>query len=328
MQHIYKFLIALLAIIGGVYFWISSSNEFEVPAPGLYVGSLEGLFPHSVSMLVSRRNETSPIQVIIAKKGFDPLTIQPIEIHGPLKFSSDEGKIEITSSFNTHEMRGKAYIEGSNSGSFVLTLQPNNTQPLDGVLIADTKIWLTSNKELETVESFITTGRQRVMNASREIERLGGFLNDGDLLRGNAQRRLQQERLSLEKVKSEVENKQQEAKRLSRQVELAYRVTGMGRLVSLARETFEREGRIIDTLLRSGGKQEISPQVIEASKKAERALELKRIIEAENNKIYELLHPEEVEPLPVQREVETSDVETPEVEVPDVEEPDVEEEAQ
>ena len=81
-------------------------------------------------------------------------------------------------------------------------------------------------------------------------------------------------------------------KKLDRQVELAYRVTGMGRLVSLARESLEREGRWQESMLRVGSA-DIPPEVLEQSAKAERILEIKRLIDSENTRIYDLLHPQE-----------------------------------
>lgn len=290
--------LALALIVGGIlYAWIYSQNRFEIPPPGMYLGAIEGLHAEeSTPLLVEVSSDKKGLLIWVARKGFSPVQ-KPLNDESwiePITFQSEEGPTEVISQQSGNIISGSIFISSTNArGNFTLTKFPEQTTDSETLSLA--KGMLTVRSELESIYSKIKENKERQSAANAEIERLTGFLNDGELLRGSAQKRLSEERQKLSEKRKILNAEQAEVKKLDRQVELAYRVTGMGRLVSLARESLERERRWQESLLRVGTA-DIPPEVLEQSVKAERILEIKRLIDSENERIYDLLHPEEIAP--------------------------------
>lgn len=287
-------LVIALIIGGGLYAWIYTQNRFEVPPSGMYLGTISDfLSEESTPLLVQVAEDKRGLLVWVSRKGFAPIQKSLAEEMWiePITFQSDEGQVEIISKYASNSLNGTIYISLSNArGNFTLSRFPE--QSTNSETLSLSKGMLTTRSELEALYSKIKENKERQEAAKSEIDRLTGFLNDGELLRGSAQKRLSEERQKLAEARKLLAEQQAEVKKLDRQVELAYRVTGMGRLVSLARESLERERRWQESLLRVGTA-DIPPEVLEQSAKAERILEMKRLIDSENERIYELLHPEE-----------------------------------
>jgi len=121
--------------------------------------------------------------------------------------------------------------------------------PADG----DTEIrhWLALKNELSDITAEIRAIEKRIPDQKVEIEKLTTFIEERERLKSSADDKFEEVKDSLRGSQGELKRLQDEARKLEAELELAQRFTGMGRLVSLSRESLEREGRWIDSMLRS-----------------------------------------------------------------------------
>ena len=247
--------------------------------------------------------------LIIFKDNFEPARISFLNQKGafmwanrvlPITVSDATSAYVFTGSSDTEEdsYSGKVKILQSGAiGSWQLKKLGESSDEISASMKADLHLWLLLKSEQNDVTEKLTKYVDLISSQRNEIQKLIKFITDRETLRTNADKKLNAERNELLALQNKFAQRQQEVRKLEKQVELAYRVTPMGKLVSLSRESLERDGRWIDSMLKSVP----SDMDIELTEnqiaEAEKVLSLKKQIELENEKIYKLLHPEEQQSL-------------------------------
>src|SRR5262249_34294030 len=120
-----------------------------------------------------------------------------------------------------------------------------------------------------------------------EVEKLSAVITEGQKLKNTADEKFAAVQKELEAAQTELKQKQERAKELEKKLDLALQVTNAGRLVALARESLDRDGRWIDSMTRVAADTS-SPEVDVAVEKGERVLALKEAIDRERQRIDQL----------------------------------------
>src|SRR5690606_28359002 len=119
------------------------------------------------------------------------------------------------------------------------------------------------------------------------VEELTRFITDAESLRKKAEDRYRNVKQEREQVVAEIDSLQKQTKALERQVELAHRVTQRGTLVSLARESLDRESRWIEAMFRSEVSQG-GDDFADALRHGNEVMSLRDGIAREREKIFQL----------------------------------------
>lgn len=274
-----RVILFLLFITAGVYFlWFSRLSGFELPEEGIFMGTGQG------AAVVVRPYGSEKAHVWLSDVGGSPVEVlgdspvffsQGLEARGERLSGSLYG-LEI---FENGKFKERIKLEASSVAIPLLSADE----------LSEIKLRLAKQLEYEELKRSRQTIEENEKIEKAEIEKLTGFLSDGGLLRESSSRRLERERALLNQAERDFKDAEAELRKMNRQVELAYRVTGMGKLVSLSRESLERERRWIGSLLKVNVP-EISEEIVKKSDQALEILELKKQIDIENGKIYELLN--------------------------------------
>lgn len=264
--------------IGAYLYFFKRLSGFEKPEEGIFTGVGKN------AVVLVRPFGSEKVFVWLSQVGGEPTEVignDPVQIN------------------NEYEVRGvrltnTAYsVEIYDSGTFIERIKLEASSIAIPLLSADElseiKLRLAKQLEFEQFKRLINQTEEIEKEEKEEIDKLTGLLTDGGLLRESSARRLERERALLTQIEREYNDAQSELKKMNRQVELAYRVTGMGKLVSLARESLERERRWIGSLLKVNVP-EVPEEIIKKSDEAIQILEMKKHIESENSRIYELLN--------------------------------------
>jgi hypothetical protein len=270
-------------------------KRFPLLPPGTYGGYVQGANTKA-PFLVQHRADTQELTVLVflpeavvstvvgtpsGSAGGD--TILPISIIYKGSSVTFAGAAEGTDSFSG-EFSGTLF-QGAKGGRWTLQkrAEPRTLEPSQHT---DVALWLSLRNELEGVKRQITQAELRVPIQRAEIEKLTLFVTEGERLKSRAQEKyslVKEELTSLQKLLTE---QQAEAKRLQEALFVNQKVSGMGKLVSLARDSLEREARWIDSMVRV-----VTPpaDLDEAVAQAERVMATKREIAKERKRIDALL---------------------------------------
>lgn len=283
----------------------STPQSFPKMSPGRYLGVIRGTYSAAVPIYVEVAEANNSIFFIVLRVGFLPQTIIPQNqapssgsdtAYLPITLEGANSKLKfIGESASGAGYSGLVYeLIGGSEGTWELHPVSDSGEAEDASEVADIRLWLLLRGELADVDQKISKVQARIPETESEVLKLTQFITDDRSLKDNAGRKLALEREALSRLRTQLKNQQEEVAKLERQVDLSHRVTAMGKLVSLSRESLEREGRWISSALRVGTG-DLAPELEEAAIRGEKILELKRRIEAENAKIYAILNPDKLE---------------------------------
>ena len=151
--------------------------------------------------------------------------------------------------------------------------------------VKELQLWLLLRNELAAVEAQIVQVEKQAPLQRQEIERLTNIITEGTGLKLKADQKFLQVKSELSLAQQKLKTKQEEASKLEGQINISQRITGMGKLVSLARETLEREARWVDSMLKSNPSKDDLQHLEEEFRRAEQIMELKRAVELETERI-------------------------------------------
>lgn|GEM_PF-1671778 len=290
--HLVAVLALLALIVMSCLFWLEVSKRFPRIEAGSYVGNIIGAGlsdkQRPVKFYVERAPGGEDLFFAILKPGWTPQVVSsvvssagrlqsqwllPITVQGP------EGKLRFIGTTVGPFRYGGAVtnLDTGREGEWslrVIHAVPSATDDVDGTEI---RLWLLLWAELQDVEAKIAAAEAKVPEQRAEIEKLTNLLTEGVQLKIKSNEKFIQAKEDLQRVKEQLEIKREQAKRLEASIEVSQRVTGMGRLVSLARESLEREWRWADSMLRAGVKDQ-SEDLKAAIERAERITALKKEI--------------------------------------------------
>lgn len=296
--------LALLSLlVVSAFLWFEVRERFPTLERGRYLGTL------SVSVLgeddgsevpfyLENLSEQREFFIHVPRKEIKPQTVQWM-LRGtdskdgdsglPISLSTDVGQLKFVGKRDEKGYSGNVYnVDRGLKGRWKLRLSnfgdsetPENTRPLH--------VWLTLRAELLEADRKITTAEKALPEQASEIEKLRQFIGEGEQLKRNADKKLDEEKAKLQAVEAAYEKAAGEVLRLKQQYELAQRLTPMGKLVALSRESLDREGRWIEAVLRGGGAPlPMSEEMEEQVRRGEKVLKLRREIELEKRKIEDL----------------------------------------
>ena len=296
-------IILLLGLLTVSYLLFAEwSRRFPHLEPGSYMGTISGTVgqepvPRTQSKLnfyVERSEGSDEYLVVVLHSGWMPQLVSgvPVGSEGqilPLVLKGDGGRFTLTGKqIEPSKFQGK--ISGPEyKGTWEMIRVPSDSLALDEEALKQLKLWLLLRAELTDIEVKIGDAETVVPAQRREIEKLTAFVTEGERLKTKANEKYLAIQEDLKKAQQAFKVRQDEARKLEETLRISQKLPGIGKLVALSRESLEREGRWIDSMLKSSQNQ--SPEDLEqALERGEKILALKRVIAAEHAKIEDLTH--------------------------------------
>ncbi|NMC63301.1 MAG: hypothetical protein GYA55_09050 [SAR324 cluster bacterium] len=297
-------LISLLICVGVILISIFSfkKSNFPILQIGFYTGKIESLNGNSIPLFAMRDKAGRKMLIWPLEKGWKA-SIVPVDVPaGSEEKSIDaisikrQGEEFLLSGNESSKGRYEGAVGSSSKkavGHWTLHLLDSNLiRTYENTETSDIN-WLALKTELDEIEAKLALSEKRIPEQQKEIEKLMSYIDEKESLKANAEKKYNDEKMRAEKLKEALVQKQSEMERLEQKVRLAYKVTEMGKLVSLARESLEKDKAWIQIMLGHNVETE-TPEFQEAYNKAKRIVTLKRQLAEEQERIYALLHPGEM----------------------------------
>lgn len=286
--------------------WLRERRQrFPALSPGEYLGQIYGISENEpnegIRLYVDRDPGRDDLLFVLLAPGWEPKYVQTVaegedqnnaEWLLPVTVAESKGKLKFIGQMTADgEFTGSVYdIENGKEGSWGLRRISESLSKAIAIDVVDTRLWLMLRSELRGLDAEIDKARTIVPEQRREIEKLTNFITEKSQLKTNADQKYEAEQAASRKISADFQKKHEEVDKLRKQIDLSQKLTGMGKLVALSRESLDRENRWLQSMLRSSVGDD-SSELDEAVKRGERILDLRRQIEIENEKIYSLLHP-------------------------------------
>lgn len=257
----WSFFISLLLLIGVGYwyFYVSSQQRFPKLPEGSYLGRIYEIFsdePSGVQFFVeSLPSEELLFSLQHPKWKQQRVTMVLGDSQGnwlhPIVIVGSDTKLKFIGKSNGGIYQGSvATQDGSKKGRWELTMI---SSPDHNALEDLTKLeeWLTLKLQSERLSQEILASKRSVSEQNKEITKLTNFITDVDSLKARAEKKFREVTEKISEEEKVLKQKEKEAQVVENQLVLAQVVTDMGKLVSLSRQTLERENRWIDSVLGS-----------------------------------------------------------------------------
>jgi len=260
------FIIASAAVFGlliSIYFWRQKQQErFPRLLAGSYLGVIkEALATEETPFYIEQDSQGNQALVVVLRNGWQP---QIVTFLDPDSSDDDLGYYPISIVGAEEQLRlvGTA-ISGVSYAGVVRNLSNNRNGTWRLGRVADhssaqpaqanemVRLWLLLRSELEVIEKDIQQNKQDYETKAQEAEQLASFISEGQTLKNRGEQKFNEVRSELRELRVNLEQKQAQARSLEEKINISQKVTRPGRLVSLARETFDRENRWIDTEMKS-----------------------------------------------------------------------------
>jgi len=294
------FLALCLFAVVSYSLWSEGKERFPRLAAGSYLGAVEGIFTEEggapVRLYVEAFPDRDDMLFLLLRSGSQPVLLAMASPGGGPGDQSFYFPPTITSGDLGLKLTGKltegGYFGGlaentgnRNRGSWWLRPVREGSEETRR-RESEVERWLAVRTEIDDVQSEIAFAEKRAPELKAEIEKLTDYVTEGRSLKVKADQKLALERESLRQAQEKLQGRQREAQLLESRIELSQRVTGMGKLVSLARETLDRERRWFDSMFSSGA---AGADIEQAAAKAAELFDLKKAIALEEDRIARLL---------------------------------------
>jgi len=295
--HIYAIVGFILLIMLSALWLMRFARSFPFVDPGMYLGSIEFSKPSASDSLMfyaERGEGQGELLFVVVERGWEPQRIQflsgssslstktlPVSVAGPdVKLRLVGAEVE------TEKYSGAAYdIDGELVGRW--SMRKLYKDPVSGTGDSSLLSLLKIKGELYLIEQQKNLEHERLAQVNEELQRLGSLVTDRDGLHLSVEDRLLAKSQELKEVNQELAAELSQLAALQRQIELAQGVTAMGKLVSLSRETLDREARYVESMFRAAPV-EISSDHRGEQSEADRIFQLRRDIQEERRRIEEL----------------------------------------
>ena len=268
---------------------------------GEYVGHINGIFVNNaeskVPFYLKSDAETGLLVVAILKDGWAPQRIVTVgrdstkteKLFFPVTVSGVEGSLKFTGveASSEHYSGNVSWVGKKSKGNW--SLEPLISSPVkdDEQPASNLSRWLNLKRELDDVDGLIANLSSSIPQQEDQIDKLSVFVAEGDDLKKRATQKFEQVQLEADQALKILKEKQAQANELQQKIVVSEKVTSVGKLVSLSRESLEREYRWVESVLRSGGDRP-SADLQNALVKGEEILKIKRAIAAESGRISSL----------------------------------------
>ncbi len=294
---------AITLVLLSIYFWIDSTKHFPEVSAGSYIGSIEGVFADNeheqTDFYLERGQAEDEVLFILLKQGWKPqkiVTVMPAAEKAksrwllPLIAAGEGSRLQLVGEDNgDHAYHGVAReLVSGREGTWKLTPIFTKAKKAEGKE-TDIKLWSLLRGELIEIQKKVQEYQQKADTQKAEIKKLSDLITEGEQLRSRANDKFVSVRDQLADLREQLANRQEEIMRLEESFQVSEKVTGMGKLVLLSRESLDREWRAIDSLLRTEVSKE-SPALDEEVARAEKILAIQSAIEIERSRINELVN--------------------------------------
>ena len=299
VRPLYVVLLVLLAglLVVSYLLWHEWSQRFPLLAPGAYMGSLfgalgaeaDGRSPGAVNFYVEKAERSDDLLFVVLRAGWKPQIVSGIAAGSsaeilPVVLTGEDGKYTFTGTRAGPDSYAGRFWSAQRKGGWKLVRIPAEGLSPDAQSLKELKLRLLLRDELAEVEAKILEAETAVPAQRKEIERLTAFVTEGDRLRAKANEKYAAVHAELRQTQQTLKERRDEARKLTETLRISQKLPGSGKLVALARESLEREGRWIDSMLKSSHSR--TPEdVEEALARGEKILAIKREIAAEKGKI-------------------------------------------
>lgn len=262
VPHLVAALCVLSLLLVTSWLWIEMQQRFPHLPQGSYYGRITGLFPDAARggapffvestssnefFLVILHGQWQPQRSTMVPRGND---VDDSEWLHPVVVIGDGQRLKFTGKRNGAEFTGTVFEQdGRRRGRWRLARIPTRPAHDGGFDAKEIEVWLRLKAELGEIEAETRKAEQRVPEQQKEIEKLTAFITEGDSLRTRAEKKYQEVTRELQSASDALHEQEKRALALEEKLTLAQTVTDMGRLVSLSRQTLERENRWIDSVL-------------------------------------------------------------------------------
>ena len=264
--HILSVLGIAFVLLVTSWIWVQVRQRFPRLPQGFYAGQIippvevDGTAPQPVQFIVES-TAGGEYYIAINSDDWTPQLTTYVErgdsgygdwVH-PIMIQNDDSRLRFT---GTPQGDGRysgdvEFLPGDESGSWTLhelDLIPHSNWRMDDDELAH---WLRLSTELRDSARKVVASKQEFEAQEAEIDKLSNFITDADSLKQRAEDRFQKVKGEYTELKTKVEALRAQTVQLKNQVALAQRVTQQGTLVSLARESLDRESRWVDSMFRS-----------------------------------------------------------------------------
>ncbi len=279
----------------------SRVSDFPLIEPGSYLGVIErgiGANSDEPSILyVERDTDMDSIFFAILRAGFKPANFH-VSASGPLApltLVSTEGKLRFTGRMvSTGLYSGEVEnLDTESIGSWTLSNIPAQLDLKMSPEAAEEVLrWLTLRAELRYTESRIKLAESTVPEQKQEIEKLTEYLTEGRVLKERSDKKLRVAQSELSDAQEKLLANQKEADKLAKQLEISQKVTDAGKLVSLSRDSLERERRWIESMFKTSSS-DGSSDLVREIERGEKVLDLRAKIAEAKNKLSRLIYERE-----------------------------------
>ena|GEM_PF-3921701 len=275
------FLALLLIVLLSGTFWMRLRERFivEPTAHGAYIGKIKLVSGYQIPMFleiddtqlyaaVLLHSSAAPLghtlnQRILIERARTVATPLTLPLPDSSNFSDmQEMTVTLRGQLNEYdEFTGTVFVSGHKSGvkeseiidrgQFMLRARAE-PRALTPALQRDAQSWVLLQAERATWDEKLAKIATIKDGKLDEIERLKNFVNDKLRLRAGADQKYAAVETQLQAVHDELNGRKEKAQKLSASLALAQRVTPFGRLVTLARESNDRELRWVESMLRVG----------------------------------------------------------------------------
>jgi hypothetical protein len=278
-------LLVVLFILSGT-FWLRIRDRFVIPpeATGSYSGVIK--LPDGTQLPVALELDESRLFVALLSKNSVAIE-RPRSESGSLMLARDGLTVTLKGQVNEYdEFVGVAETSTGQKGVYRFG---RRTEPraLSDKGLQEAQSWVLLSAELGMLEEKLSRIAGVKDGKNEEIARLRSFVADKPRLRAGADQKFSQVSAQLQAAKDELNSRLERARKLEASLGLAQRVTPFGRLVTLARESNERELRWVESMLRVGD--QVGPAGIEDEvRRGFELLELKNRVEQERERVLQL----------------------------------------
>jgi len=294
-------LVLALAVVS-LRLWLERQERFPFLEEGEYHGAITGLFDNPrlpTKFLVRKLSGAPEFQLVLLRPDW-PAQIERASSPGddsstgqdffPLIISHDGKSIKLSGVQNAPGSFSGRAVDQSNgqTGSWTLSRYRPKNDALSDEEQSELKSWLALRGELSQIDAQIVEMEELVPKQKEEIERLTEYVTEGVSLKRKADTKFNAVKEEIKSAKERLKLRQDEAKELEEKIDLSQRVTATGKLVSMSRDSLEREGRWIESMLKVNPGREEDSDLQNEVERAEKVLDLKRQIDLEKERISQL----------------------------------------
>ena len=293
------FLLALLCCALFLYYFFFSVEGFPALAHGSYTGTLR--WPEDkkeVHFYVEHSDGEKKTLFLVFDNSWKPQFVPALSISDeksrPLRLKSPEGVLSLRGERLGESFEYVGTIEANSklhSGQWALHGLSETSLDFD---FEGLKHWLLLVSEMKEVEEKLEYAQSSLISYQERIKQMESLIDDREELVRSTEEKLRKATTDFLQVKKTYEETLDDAKELARQFRIARRVTPMGKLVSLARETFERESRWIQSMLRTDIGGSSKGALEEEIEKGQYIISLKHDIAREKALIFQLKNGKDV----------------------------------